>query len=163
MRLFFRALLGLDLLLLLYLSAMGDYIGILNTQVALISSLAVVGGSFYGYGTLVKKKSSDFVYERDELDKIEDPYDLYGDEDTKKDAKELFLEEKRKVSTLKNAAGNFAGSIGGFLSPFRLAGYAVLTLSVLWLMSRGDFEAVKFFIGLSLVPAAALISMLFRR
>lgn len=55
---------------------------IINSQIAFFSSLFVVIGSFIGYYRRVNSKVSQEVQaysDRDTIDQIEDPYDLYDD------------------------------------------------------------------------------------
>jgi len=125
---------------------------LLNTQVAFISSLLVVGGSFLGYRKLVQKRAPHFQGP-DVIDEMDDPFELYEDEG--KSAKEIFEEEKAKLK--KANLKNFFASAPGFLSPYRLFGYLFLVVAVLVLIRKGYFEAGSFLIGLGIVPLSALL------
>lgn len=158
---FFLILAILDLILILYCLSLKNYIFLLNSQVAIIASLAVTFGSFLGYKSLVIKKSKEQILDdKDYIDRLEDPYDLYS-KDESKDPKELLKKEKKRIK--KENLKNFLLTSSGFFSFYRLFGYLILIVSVLMLIDKGLFDAISFMVGLSLVPVAVLIYAFFRR
>ena len=82
-------LVGADIVLAAVALVWGGSGWLLNTQVAFLSSALVLGASMFSYRQMVYSRLSDDLAiagnERDALDKMEDPYDLYG-EDVPKDA-----------------------------------------------------------------------------
>ena len=153
MRRYFQIAALLDLLLLFWL--FDDPKALLNSQIAFISSLLVVLGSYYGYSRLVKRGVP--LEGRDYIDRLEDRFDLEGEEVS--DAKELFEQEKKRIKRSGNLKA-FKQTYRGFLSPFRLVGYLFMVVAVLVLIRKGWFDAVGFLIGLAVVPASALIASL---
>ncbi len=127
---------------------------LLNTQVAFISSLLVVLGSFWGYKRMVQKRAKKFSG-RDVIEVLEDRYELY--EESNKSAKEIFEEERAKIKVSRANIKNFIKSAPGFFSPWRLLGYLFLVVAVLVLIRKGYFEAGSFLIGLAIVPLSALL------
>ena len=130
---------------------------LLNTQLAFISSLLIVMGSFYGYKKVVQKRSA--TPGPDTIDQIEDRFGLY-EEESPQEAKELFEREKERVKK-GGALKHFFSTSSAFFSPYRLVGYGVLALMVLWLIGRGIFEPLSFLLGLAIVPAGTMLYALF--
>ena len=155
MKNFFKVAFFLDILVILGSFFVDSPYFLLNTQIAFIASLLVVLGSFWGYKNLVRKKAAHFA-ERDAIDIIEDPHELY-EEESQKSAKELFEEEKARLKAKRANVKNFIKSAPGFFSPYRLFGYLFLVLAVLVLIRKGYFEAGSFLVGLAIVPTAALL------
>ena len=154
MKRFFQIAFVLDLIILAISYFATPYF-VLNTQLAFIASLLIVFGSFYGYKKVVQKKMQHVT--RDAIDEIEDRFELYDESEPIEDAKALFEEEKRKVKGFGKGLKNFARTSSGFFSPYRLLGYAFMVIAVLVLIKRGVFEPWSFLIGLSIVPASALV------
>ncbi|WP_187648248.1 hypothetical protein [Nitrosophilus labii] len=167
MRNFFFILIVLDLLIILYFLTNKDYLYILNTQVALISSLIVTGGSFLGYRRVVLKraKEQNILDDKDLIDKIEDPYNLYEEElkESQIDAKQIFEEEKKRLKSPKESIKNFILTSSGFLSIYRIFGYLFLVVSVLILIDKKMFDAIAYMVGLSLVPISAMVFTFVRK
>jgi len=142
------------------------YFYLLNTQVAMIASLFVVVGSFLGYRKVVTEKSKHYVEmdNRDELDKIDDKYELFSENTYKQNlnAKEILEEEKKRFKNPKESVKNFIMTSGGFLSVYRVLAYIFLITSVLILIDKKLFNPIAYLIGLSIVPVSALLSSIFR-
>lgn len=97
--------------------------------------------------------AGDLGDDRELLDKIEDPHGLYDDE-----------EEPVKPSAMeavKKSTHNVLRSYKGALSPYRLASYAFLCISVLFLIRHTSFDAIAFLVGLSIVPLSSLLGVWF--
>ena len=81
---FAKVFILLDLCLLIYSFSFQNGIWLLNTQVAFISSLFIVIASFYSYKRNIQNRLSNLDLskqnqgeQRDKIDEIDDPYDLY--------------------------------------------------------------------------------------
>ena len=98
------------------------------------------------------------------MEQMEDPYGLSGEEERREPltAREIVEEERAKIKGRGNLKILLTTS-SAFLSPYRLGGYLLLTIALLWLMGRGLFRPTPFLIGLGILPGAALLSTLFRR
>lgn len=166
MKKFFIILIFLDLILILYLFLNREYLKLLNTQIALIASIFVTGGSFLGYRKLILKRAKNYenIDDRDLLEKIEDPYGLYEENSNQNlSAKELFQEEKQKIKGFKKGVFNFISTSSAFLSIYRVFGYLFLIISVLFLIDKKIFYPIHYFLGLSLVPLSAMIFMFVKK
>jgi len=153
---FFKTAAFLDFLLVLYLYS--DPKALLNTQVAFISSLLIVLGSFWGYKRAVEKGVQNPAH-RDYIDTVEDRFDLYGEDEVTDDAKELFESEKKRIKGNSNLKV-LAKSYRGFFSPLRLFGYLFMVVAILMLIKRSLFEPLYFLLGLAVVPLSAMVTAL---
>lgn len=161
----------LDLCLIIYALVFNTPIWLLNTQVAFISSLFITIASFLSYRKNIKGRLSNLDMskqlndDRDKVDEIDDPYDLYTeyeqipeDELTPEKIKEIISDEKSKVK--KNSLKNTIFSATGFLSVYRVLGYATLVFGFFALNNNKLFLPVAFIIGLAIVPVGVLFSKL---
>lgn len=105
----------------------------INLQIAFLSSFFIMLGSMYAYKKMVNTQLESEVIDedRDLLDKIEDPHELYEevvaeDIDSGKDLKTIVKEEKKKIKTfnVKSMKHGAKGSV----SIFRLVPYIFLIL-----------------------------------
>lgn len=164
---FFRIFLAIDSLFVVYFIFMDDYLSLLNSQIGALSAMAVAMGSYVGYRSSVKKQVHKFegmiADERDMLDKIDDTYDLFDEEEinyeeiSSEEAKNIFKEEKEKLkkkSTIKNLALSFKS----IFSPLRVAGYILLVIGFFWLEGNSNLKIVPYFLGLSILPISSIVT-----
>lgn len=165
----------LDLCLLSYSLIFQSTLWLLSSQVAFFSSLFITITSFLSYkkniesrlSSLDLTKNNDSV-DRDKIDEIDDPYDLYTEyeeipesELTSEKIKEILNNEKSKVKrdTLKNTI--FSAS--GFLSIYRILGYGMLLFGFFALNNNKIFMPTAFIVGLGVVPIGVLFSKLLEK
>ena len=114
----------------------------INLQVAFLSSLFVLLGSAYSYKRMIENQVAlDIVNEeRDLLDSIEDPYELYDDTPINNapveelDLREIVKEERSKIKTLSLDSAKHG--IRGGVSFFRLVPYIFLVLGFIALKNN---------------------------
>jgi hypothetical protein len=117
-----------------------------NIEVAFLSSFFIIIGASYAYKRMIMAKvaSGEYIEERDLLDKIEDPHELY---DGKKindappeelNLKEIVKEEKAKVKPLN--IKNMKYGIKGGASIFRLLPYLFLILGFIALKNNNILD-----------------------
>jgi len=142
---------------------------LINSQIAFLSSLFVTIASYLSYKRLIEKRvalNAESYDDRDEVDKIEDPHDLYSpeikEEDSQKDLKEVIKEERAKIGGVKNTASNLAQSAGGIFSPFRIASYLFLFLGFLYLANNGLLNIFAYLVGLFVVPLSSMFGLVFK-
>lgn len=162
----------LDLCLSIYALVYQSQYWLLNMQVAFFSSLIITVASFLSYKRNVQNRISTFDLskevkgeDRDKIDEIDDPYDLYTEYDeipeeelTPEKIKEIINDEKSKVK--KNSFKNTVFSAGGFVSIYRVIGYGALILGFFALNNNKIFLPIAFLIGLGIVPIGVLLSKL---
>jgi Ca2+/Na+ antiporter len=170
---FAKVFIVLDFCLIIYSLFFQDSIWLLNTQVAFLGSLFVTLASFFSYKKNIQNRIDNLEFSnelvnKDKIDEIEDPYDLYSEDEvtderelTPQKIKEIIKEEKTKVkrNTVKNTF-QFAGT---FVSIYRILGYGFLLLGFFALNNNKLFLVIPFLIGLAIVPIGTLLSKLVLR
>jgi len=163
MRTFFLLFIAVNTLFLIGLAATQKFLWLLNIEVASTASLLITFGTFHGYRKMVEKRAATATPLADEdadiLDQIDDPYQLYDDEETSEsgDVKSVLKEEKARAKTRRNW-GEIIRTFKGGLSPFRFLGYAALIGGFFLLLDNGFFEPISFAVGLAFVPLTAIAS-----
>ena len=172
---FAKVFILLNLCLIIGILILKDVTWLLNTQVAFISSLFITIASFLSYKKNIQGRLSNLdtsrvnkTEDRDKIDEIDDPYDLYTEyeeipeeELTPSKIKEIIDEEKSKVK--KNSLKNTFFSATGFLSIYRVLGYSTLIFGFFALNNNKLFVPMAFIIGLSIVPIGVLLSKLLEK
>jgi len=129
----------------------GDWL--LNTQVAFVCSLLITLASFRSYQRFVERRVDAGLIP-------EDKYEQFYTEDETED-EEAKQEIKPSKIGFKQSFQNLALSYKSALSLYRIVAYGVLFVAVLFLIRHDQLDAVAFFIGLSVVPLASIVSVLF--
>ena len=172
---FVKVFILLDFCIILYSLFFQNKFWLLNTQVAFISSLFIIIASFLSYRKNIQNRLSNLDLsqinegiDRDKIDEIDDPYDLYTqykeipeDELTTEKIKEIINDEKSKVK--RNSFKNTIFSASGFLSIYRILGYGILIFGFFALNNNKVFLPIAFIIGLGIVPIGILFSKLLEK
>lgn len=145
------------------LGAAGEWVGLLNALSAAIGALVVAAGSFMGYRKLVKNAPPPPPQDRDLIDAIDDPHELYdqsdpGHEETRT-PEELIKEEKARLKAAKVPLAERFRLLGGSFSPLRVGGYLLLVVGFLVLEGTGLLAPGFFIGGLLVLPLAAMMLM----
>lgn len=150
---FFGAVDGIVIVVSLVMQ--GDWL--LNTQVAFACSLLITFATFWSYQNLVKRRVEAGAYgeEKDFLTRHEDPHGLYDEDEEPNVESEAEVKMPQKIG-FRESFRNLALSYKGALSPYRLAAYGILFLSMLTLIRHDALEPIAFFVGLSIVPLGSL-------
>ena len=129
----------------------------ISSQVGFISSVLVILSSYYSYKKMVQNKieQGDIPHEiEDDLDKIDDKYELYQENE---DIKKIVELEKSNIKGIKNSAKNVKKSFSAIISPYRLGAYLFLILSFLYLHSHNLLHIWGYLLGISIVSIVTLI------
>ena len=155
-----------DLFVVTLFVLMGEYLWVLNSQIAVVSSIAVTLGSYYGYKKNIDKRvetHENFDDNYDEIDKMDDQFDLYSpdipDINIKQEiTKEQIKEEikKNKETLKKNNVKNLYRSLSAVSSLYRLGGYVILILGFFFLNNNGNLHIFSYLGGFLIVPLFAL-------
>jgi hypothetical protein len=135
-----------------------------NLQVAFWSSFFIIIGSSYAYLRNIKKRVSLYdtsFEERDQIDVIEDRFDLYSEINEKEDLSkeeiaQIIKDEKSKIKT-KDSIKNTFKTIGAAGSIFRIIGYVLLVVGFFYLRNNQILEPISYLAGFLIVPIMALI------
>ncbi|PRM98762.1 hypothetical protein AN286_09220 [Aliarcobacter cryaerophilus ATCC 43158] len=172
---FAKVFLFLNLCFSLYAIFFENISWLLNLQIAFFSSLFVTLASFLSYKKNIQNRLENFdkdsissSEERDKIDEIDDPFDLYSDykevpesELTPQKIKEIIDEEKSRVK--QNSLKNTLFSATGFLSIYRVFGYGFLIFGFFVLNNNKIFIPLAFIIGLSIVPIGVLFTKIIKK
>lgn len=169
---FAKVFIIVDLCIAIYSLLFQNTNWLLNTQVAFLGSLFVTLASFLSYRKNVNNRLSNLDTsnemklqdDRDKVDEIDDPFDLYSEdiepipheELTPEKIKEIIQEEKTKVK--KNSLKNTVFSAGGFVSIYRVLGYGSLVFGFFALNNNKMFLPIPFLLGLAIVPISVLLA-----
>lgn len=153
--------LAVDIGIVAFTLLQGNNLWFINTQVAFFSSLVIVLGSFFSYKNSINARLANYEAsegnDRDEIDKIEDRFDLYNDEkEEQKSDEEVLKEEKDKLK--KNMFKNLKYS-SSFLSIYRVIGYVVLVMGFLALVNNEYFDVYAYLFGLLIVPIVTVFAI----
>ncbi|WP_331773941.1 hypothetical protein [Sulfurospirillum sp. 1612] len=131
---------------------------LINTQLAFIGSMLITFASFFSYKIMIEKKidAKDYGEDNDAYDKLEDPYNLFEEDEQKMPIQEA--QDAKKPTKLRTMISGLVSGISGALSLYRALAYGVLFIMILFLIRHDIFAAVPFFIGLSVVPVVSLLS-----
>jgi len=128
----------------------------INVEVAFFSAFLIILGSMYSYARLVSRRLEHYEAQddKDAVEKIDDPYDLYDDEETPAqnveeiDLKAVIREEKRRIRAT-GATRNAVKSAPATASLFRLVPYAFLVLGFLGLNNNAILLLGPYLSGLA--------------
>ncbi len=135
------------------------YSWVLNTQIAFLSSLSIVLLSFLSYVKNINKQVKlvgDLIDDKDMIDELNDPYELYEDED-------VDTKTKKRAEKIKISMKNLSKSKGGAVSFLRLIGYLILIAGFFLLVKIKLFLAIPYIIGISIIPVGSLINAIYQR
>ena len=135
--------------------------------VAYFSSLFVLLSSFRNYQNMVQRgiaAKSLQVDNRDTVEKIDDPYDLYSEQeieyDSKAPLKEIIKEEKR---LLKKEKGSYKEIAKNTLYAFRftrLLSYFVVVIGFLYLL-KNNMLVLSYYLSALIIPFFIVVLYLF--
>lgn len=158
-----------DLALVFIGAIIYDFTWLLNSQFAFVSSLLITIATFVSYKNSVDRRVQNFeedldsTQDRDKIDEIDDPFDLYSDDIVQEESKELTADEIRtiikeeKAKVKQNSFRNTLSSTSSFMSLYRIGGYFILIVGLLYLTNNNQFEAIPYIVGLTVVPISMLL------
>jgi len=129
----------------------------LSFLVGLTTTSFVLFATFKSYKNFVtnavENKLDTAFLDKDEIDKIEDPFDLYDDEEqkqepTKENLKEVIKEEKKKFSVLKNGKYLFK-TLPAQFSALRVLSYVFLVFGFIFLQENSYLSIFAYLIGIT--------------
>lgn len=164
-----NALLIVDIGIILFCYLSGERIWLINTQIGFVTSSLVMFGSILSYRSMVDARLNVGAIpddERDTLDKLEDPYDLYDDEKVKND------EDKTLVEVVKEERENLKKNRRSFLettkdskaafSFYRLGAYMLLIFGFFYLNNNEILDIPSYLFSL-FMPPVIIVIMLMRK
>ncbi len=158
-------LLFIELFFSLFLFIQGYWYWLLNFQLAFVSSLLIILGSFHSYKRMVNKRIEAGESQDDALlEKLEDPHGLYEEDldegqnlDQDLDLKAVVKEEKERLKAEKQSFKKTLKTTPALFSPLRFAPYIFLVLSFIGLNNNHILDIPAFLIGLGAGITAAVV------
>lgn len=128
---------------------------LLNFELAFFISGLIIFQSYRGYRKLVDRSIANEVAmnHEDPLKRVEDPYDLYDDEEDSGDEDFDLKAEKQKIK--KESLKKMAKASPGHFSIGRLASYALLVIAFIGLKNNAVLDIAGFLTGITLGIVAA--------
>ncbi|GIT97750.1 hypothetical protein [Sulfurovum sp. TSL1] len=163
----FTVLVTVDILLLFISVIFFDMKVLYNTQIGYITASLVMIASIVSYRRMVSARVKHNIVTMDDtqdvIDKLEDPYDLYS-EDEEVDEKSLaqtIKEEKKKGKENRRTVFQTMKDTKAALSFYRLGAYALLILGFLYLNRHGLLHIPSYILSLGL-PFVILVWVLLK-
>ncbi len=154
--------------LLLFISIIFFDIKVLySTQIGYITSSLVMIASIVSHRRMVNARVKHNIVTMDDskdvIDKLEDPYDLYSEDEVveEKSLAETVKEEKKKLKQNRRTVYQTLKDTKAALSIYRLGAYALLILGFLYLNRQGLLHIPSYIISLG-IPSVILVWVLLK-
>jgi hypothetical protein len=141
-----------------------------NVLVAYVTSSLVILGSMLSYKNMVDGRLNVGAIpddERDTLDKLEDPYDLYdenrGVEEDEKTLVEVVKEERQNLKKSRRTVWQTTKDSKTALSVYRLFAYGILVLGFFYLNSNHILRLLPYLIALGIPSLVVTFSFMKNR
>ena len=159
-------LLLVDLLLLIIFYIIGDKSWLMSGQIGFISASLVMLGSINSYRSMVKSRLDLNIVPddgRDTLSKIEDPYELFDEEDEvesdNKTLQEVVKEERQRLKKNRRTFWEATKDAKTSFSISRLVGYLFLVMGFFYL-NNNHFLSIGIYLVALFLPSLIVISVL---
>jgi len=127
--------------------------------VAYLTSSLILIASFKSYKSMVDKRleyaSADEFDDRDSIDKLEDPYNLYNEDEIIEDenltTKELIKREKMLLKQNRRSIKSFLKDSSRAFSFLRLGAYAIFIFGFFYLL-KSNLLSLPFYLATIIVP-----------
>jgi hypothetical protein len=163
------ALIVVDFFIIALTFLFGEEHWLINTQMGFIPSAFVMLGSMLSYQSMVQGRLNVGAIpddERDTLDKVEDPYDLYDDEIKKNDEEktlvEVVKEERQNLKKSRRSVWQTTKDSKASFSFYRLSSYLVLIFGFFYLNNNHLLEIPIYLASLA-IPTIVIVSVLMRK
>ena len=160
-------LVSVDVLLLLLSIIFFDINVLYNTQIGYITASLVMLASIVSYRRMVNARVKHNIVTMDDskdvIDKLEDPYDLYSQDEVveEKSLAETVKEEKKKLKENRRTVFQTIKDTKAALSFYRLGAYGLLILGFLYLNRQGLLHIPSYILSLG-IPTVILVWVLLK-
>ena len=162
-----NTLLAIDIVVIAICMLMGSRDWLYTSQIGFFSSALVIASSMVSYRRMVDRGVAvgavGMDIDRDEVDKLDDPYDLYSQDiidDKDVDLVETVKEERAKLKANKRSIKQVAKDSKPAFSFIRLGAYVVLVLGFFYLNRHEYLHIPSYLISLSLPPLVVIFILL---
>ena len=167
MRQAINVLLIVDIGIVIFCLLSGQKTWLINTQIGFITSTFVMFGSILSYRSMVQGRLNAGAIpddNRDTIEKLEDPYDLYSEEqkeDENKTLKEVIKEERENLKKNRRSVWQATKDSKASLSFYRLVAYGLLIMGFFYLNSNNLLDIPSYLFSL-IVPPVIIVIILMR-
>ena len=158
-----------DFFIILLTFFFGEEHWLINTQMGFIPSAFVMLGSMLSYRSMVQGRLNVGAIpddERDTLDKLEDPYELYDDElkkdDSEKTLVEVVKEERQNLKKSRRSVWQTTKDSKASFSFYRLGSYLILIFGFFYLNNNQLLDIPIYLVSLA-IPSIVIVSVLMRK
>lgn len=143
------------------------YVWFINAQIAFVSSSAVLFASMFSYANVVNrglKAGIATTQNRDTIDKVEDPYDLYDEDQQDEhdlDLKEVVQDERERLKKNRRSFWEVSKDVKSSFSLYRIGAYALLVMGFFYLNVNNLLAFLPYLISLSIPPFIIASSLYF--
>ncbi|MCF6206051.1 MAG: hypothetical protein L3J47_04040 [Sulfurovum sp.] len=162
-----QALLITDGLLIFVSAAFFGMETLLNTQIGFLSAALVMLASMKSYKRMVDARVEHEIVtmdiDKDVIDKLEDPHDLYSEEvkeEPVEDVRAAIKEEKARMKASKRSLFEILKDTKAALSVYRIGAYLLLVLGFLYLNRHGMLQLTAYLLSLGLPPLLVVWTLL---
>jgi hypothetical protein len=163
-----NALLIVDIGIVIFCFLSGERVWLINSQIAFITSSLVMFASIISYKNMVKSRvDAGFVVaedNRDTLEKIEDPYDLYSEDspysdNEDKSMRDIVKEEKENLKKNRRSIWQVTRDSKAALSFYRLGAYGMLIFGFFYLNNNKILD-IGAYLSVLLLPPFIVVAIL---
>lgn len=160
-----NALFIVDIGIIIFCCLSGHRGWLINTQIGFITSTLVMFGSILSYRSMVQGRLNVGAIpddNRDTIEKLEDPYDLYSEEqkeDEHKTLQEVVKEERQNLKKHRRSFWQTTKDSKASLSFYRLGAYALLIFGFFYLNNNQLLDISSYLFSL-IVPPVVIVIML---
>ena len=160
------ALLIADGILLMGVALFFDTTVLLNTQIGFLSASLVMLGSMRSYRRMVDARVENEIIttdiDKDVIDRLEDPHDLYSEEikeEPVEDIRSAIKEEKARLKANRRSLFEVLRDTKAALSLYRIGAYLLLILGFLYLNRHQMLQIPAYLFALS-IPPVVIVAIL---
>jgi len=158
----------MDIGIIIFCLLSGNRVWLMNTQIGFISSSLIMFASIISYRNMVKNRVDLGMViaedNRDTIDKIEDPYDIFTEDErednSQKSFKDIVQEEKDQLKKSKRSIWQVTKDSKAALSFYRLGAYLLLILGFFYLNNNKLLDIGSYLFSLSLPPIIVVIMLM---
>ncbi len=132
---------------------------LLNTQIGFLTSALVMLGSMKSYRRMVDARVENEIIttdiDKDVIDRLEDPHDLYSEEikeEPVEDIRSAIKEEKARLKANRRSLFEVLRDTKAALSLYRIGAYVLLILGFMYLNRQGMLHLFPYLFSLGLPP-----------
>jgi len=161
-----NTLLIVDIGIVIFCFLSEERIWLVNSQIGFISSSLVMAASIISYQNMVNSRVDAGIVvaedNRDTIEKIEDPYDLYSEDEPRdeKSMQDVVKEERERVKKNRRSVWQVTKDSRAALSFYRLGAYALLIMGFFYLDNNEIMNIPAYLTALALPPVIVVITLM---